>query len=131
MSDDYVPRDVEPPAEGPGEAHEPATDADGRAIPPLREVAEISKPSTFGGLVYLGVLVAALTGVVIAAAGAWRTGVSWLAVSLLAAAVARMALSDDNAGMLRVRRKVLDATILIGLGVALLFLATTIPDQPV
>jgi hypothetical protein len=108
--------------------HDPGDD--GRSLPPLREVAEISKPSTLGGLVYLGVLAAALTGVVIAAAGAWRTGVGWLGVSLLAAAGARLALPDDNAGMLRVRRKLLDALLLTGLGVSLLFLAATIPDQP-
>jgi len=39
-------------------------------------------------------------------------------------------LPDDNAGMLRVRRKALDAAILIGAGVALLALAATIPNQP-
>jgi hypothetical protein len=119
------------PPRPPEPAHpDPDATEDGRALPPLREVADISKPSTAGGVVYLGVLAGALTGVVIAAAGAWRTGVAWLAVSLLVAATARLALGDDNAGMLRVRRKLLDATILVGLGVALLFLATTIPDQP-
>jgi hypothetical protein len=126
VSDDYVAAPDEPDG---GSADEPGQE-DGRAIPPLREVAEITKPSTLGGVIYLVVLVGALAGVVIAALGAWRTGVSWLAVSLLAAAVARLALSDDNAGMLRVRRKFLDATLLVGLGVTLLVLVATIPDQP-
>ena len=63
--------------------------------------------------------------------GPWRTGVSWLAFALLAAAGARLALPDHDAGMLRVRSKVLDAGILIVMGVAILFLAGTIPDQPV
>ena len=101
-----------------------------RALPPLREVAEIRKPSTLGGVLYLCVLGAAIAGVVIAATGAWRTGVSWLAVALIGAAVARVVLPDDNAGMLRVRRKALDAAILTGAGVALLVLAATIPNQP-
>lgn len=101
-----------------------------RALPPLREVAEIRKPSTLGGVVYLIVLGGALVGVGVAATGAWRTGVSWLAVALIGAAVTRVVLPDDNAGMLRVRRKLLDAAILTGAGVALLVLAATIPNQP-
>ncbi len=117
----YDPTGIEPMAA-------PATD--GRSLPPLREVAEIRKPSTIGGVVYLCVLGAALAGIGIAATGAWRTGVSWLAVSLLAASVTRLALADDNAGMLRVRRKLLDALILSAAGVVLLVLAGTIPDQP-
>lgn len=124
MSGDQLPTGPDPTPD------QDAVDEDGRSLPPLREVAEISKPSTPGGLIYLCVLGGALTGVVIAAFGAWRTGVSWLAISLLAAAAARLALSDDSAGMLRVRRKIIDATILVGLGAVLLFLAATIPDQP-
>ena len=121
--DEPDPSDDEPSDEGPA-------GADGRVLPPLREVAEIRKPSTLGGAIYLCVLVAALAGVGIAATGAWRTGVSWLAVALIGAAVARVVLPDDNAGMLRVRRKALDAVILTSVGSVLLFLAATIPNQP-
>ncbi|MET1059962.1 MAG: DUF3017 domain-containing protein [Nocardioides sp.] len=96
-----------------------------------RPVTEIKKPSTIGGVVYLCVLGAAVTGVVIAATGPWRTGMSWLAFALLAAATARLVLPDQDAGMLRVRNKALDAGILIAMGVAILLLAGTIPDQPV
>lgn len=101
-----------------------------RALPPLREVAEIRKPSTLGGLIYLCVLAGAVAGIGIAASGAWRTGVRCLALALIGAAVARVVLPDDNAGMLRVRRKALDAAILIGAGVTLLLLAASIPNQP-
>ena len=97
---------------------------------PRRPVTEISRPSTVGGIVYLAVLVGALVGVVIAATGPWRTGVSWLGVSLLAGAGARLLLHTDVAGMLEVRRKSLDVGILVVLGVSLLLLAATIPDQP-
>ena len=117
------PSHLEPPDVEAGES-------EGRSLPPLREVAEIRKPSTLGGVIYLVVLGAALIGVGIAASGAWRTGVSWLAVALIGAAVARVVLPDDNAGMLRVRRKSLDAVILIGAGVALLLLVAPIPNQP-
>ena len=139
----------EPPAQSPAESsaqspagsspESPAAEAHG--LPPepdpgtedpeRRPVTELRKPSTLGGVIYLCVLGAAIAGVVIAATGPWRTGVSWLAFALLAAAVARLVLPDHDAGMLRVRNKALDATILIAMGIAILFLAGTIPDQPV
>ena len=127
MSDE--PHD-EPLAAEPWEGQVGESLDDGRSLPPLREVAEIRKPSTLGGVVYLIVLGAALVGVGIAASGAWRTGVSWLALALIGAAVTRVVLPDDNAGMLRVRRKLLDAAILTSTGIALLVLAATIPNQP-
>ena len=139
MSDDYLPRQGPDPAAEPSDEElsdvEPSEAESSqedltRGLPPLREVTEIKKPSTLGGVIYLCVLVAALVGVGIAASGAWRTGVSWLAIALIGAAVARVVLPDDNAGMLRVRRKSLDAAILTGAGVALLLLAWTIPNQP-
>jgi hypothetical protein len=129
VSDDYLPREGPDPAAEPPEG-EPSEEEQRSALPPLREVTEIKKPSTLGGVIYLCVLVAALVGVGIAATGAWRTGVSWLAIALIGAAVARVVLPDDNAGMLRVRRKSLDAAILTGAGIALLLLAWTIPNQP-
>lgn len=98
---------------------------------PRKPVTEIKKPSTIGGICYLVVLAGAVMGVVIAATGPWRTGVSWLGISLLAGAAARVALPTDVAGMLEVRRKSLDVTILVVFGALLLFLAATIPDQPV
>ncbi|RYP82758.1 DUF3017 domain-containing protein [Nocardioides guangzhouensis] len=104
---------------------EPATESD------RRPVTEFKKPSTVGGVIYLFVLAGAISGVVVAATGPWRTGVSWLAFSLLAAAAARLVLPDADAGMLRVRSKILDAVILVAMGVTILILASTIPDQPV
>ncbi|WP_235735924.1 DUF3017 domain-containing protein [Nocardioides alcanivorans] len=109
--------DVGDPGDGPSPSRKPVT--------------EFKKPSTVGGIVYLVVLVAALAGVVVAATGPWRTGVSWLGVSLLAGAGARLLLPTEVAGMLEVRRKSLDVSILVVFGVCLIILATTIPDQPV
>lgn len=116
------------PAENPADAAAPVIPEDDGSG--LRAVAEIKKPSTVGGIIYLVVLAAALVGVGVAASGAWRTGVSWLGLSLLAAAGARLALRNEDAGMLQVRRKTMDATILVVLGGALLVLAATIPEQP-
>ena len=107
---------------------EPAPE--GRQIPPLREVAEVRRPSTLGGVIYLAVLVMGLVGIAIASTGAWRTGVSWLAAALIGGATARLILPDGNAGMLRVRRKWLDALALAVVGAVLIFLVSSIPEQP-
>ncbi|KQY64706.1 MULTISPECIES: DUF3017 domain-containing protein [unclassified Nocardioides] len=123
----------QPAAEPAGPVADPAADpvAGPVAEPPApRAVTEIKKPSTLGGIIYLVALAGALIGVVVAATGSWRSGVSWLALSLLVAAGARLALNDDDAGMLRVRRKGLDATILVVMAVSLLVLVASIPDQP-
>ena len=98
---------------------------------PLDDDGPRRLPRTLGGMVYILVVGMTLVGIAITVAGPWRTGVSWLACALMAAAGARLVLPDRDAGMLRVRSKVLDAGILIAMGVAILFLAGTIPDQPV
>ena len=83
----------------------PPEPVEDHADPERRPVTEIKKPSTVGGVIYLCVLGAAVAGIVIAATGPWRTGVSWLAFALLAAAGARLVLPDHDAGMLRVREQ--------------------------
>ncbi len=87
-------------------------------------------PQTLGGLVFLGVVAMATLGLGIVVAGPWRTGVSWIGVSLLVAAFARSVLSEHGAGMLRVRRRWSDVVMLVAAGVALIVLAVVVPDQP-
>ncbi|MCW2867556.1 MAG: hypothetical protein JWR20_1744 [Marmoricola sp.] len=87
-------------------------------------------PSTYGGLVYLVVVVANAVGLVVVALGAWRRGVGVMGVALLVGAVARLLLPDRDAGMLRVRRhRWIDVLMLGGVGAALVVLAVVIPDQ--
>ncbi|GAB3992236.1 DUF3017 domain-containing protein [Nocardioides marmoraquaticus] len=89
------------------------------------------RPSTFGGVIYLGVCAVAVLALVVVALDQWRRGVTVLGVGLLVAAGARLVLSDHEAGMLRVRRnRWVDAVMLVGVGIALIFLAASIPDQP-
>ena len=95
----------------------------------MREDSPLRRPQTFGGVVYLGVLAAAVVGLVIVALGAWRTGVSWIGAGLLVAALARLGLSERGAGMLRVRRKWSDVLMLAAAGVALIALAIAVPNQ--
>ncbi len=89
------------------------------------------RPQTFGGVVYLVVVLMVLTGLVITVAGAWRTGVSWLGSGLLVGSASRLVLPERRAGMLRVRRKATDVGMLTLAGIALLVLAVVVPDRPV
>jgi len=86
-------------------------------------------PSTIGGLIYLGVVVVTVIGLGLVAFGPWRRGVSLLGFALLFAAAMRLVTSEDQAGMLRVRSRWFDVTMLAGVGIALLALAANIPDQ--
>ncbi|MFL6132705.1 MAG: DUF3017 domain-containing protein [Nocardioidaceae bacterium] len=87
------------------------------------------RPQTLGGTIYLMVLAASLVGLGIVAAGAWRTGVGWIGTGLLVAAMARLVLPEEAAGMLRVRRKWSDVLMLTVAGVALLVLSVVVPNQ--
>ena len=87
-------------------------------------------PSTLGGMIYLGVLLATGVGIAITATGNWRMGTLWMAGALLVAGVARLVLPQRDAGMLAVRHRSVDFVLLAGVGAILIFLATTIPNQP-
>lgn len=88
-------------------------------------------PSTLGGVVYLVVVTACGGGLAVVAFGPWRRGVALIGVGLILAALMRSTLSDHDAGMLRVRRqRWIDVVMLSGAGIALLVLASVIPDQP-
>jgi hypothetical protein len=88
-------------------------------------------PSTIGGAFYILVLAVSAVGIGIVWYGDWRLGVRFLAGSLCAAGALRVVLRQRDAGMLAVRNRFLDATVLVGIGAALFFLTATIPDQPV
>ncbi len=88
-------------------------------------------PSTLGGLVYLIVVVACGVGLGIVAFGPWRRGIALIGMGLILGALMRASLSERDAGMLRVRRhRWVDVLMLAGVGIALLVLASVIPNQP-
>jgi hypothetical protein len=87
-------------------------------------------PSTVGGAFYLVVLATATVGLAIVWGGDWRLGIRCLAAGLCLAALLRLVLPRRDAGMLAVRHRLVDTLLLGGLGAALFFLATTIPNQP-
>lgn len=123
--------------EGPEDSHEPDGPHEPAELPSVHEIAdEIAEveerryPSTIGGAFYIAVLVGAALGVAWVAVADWRTGVTWLSASLLAAAGLRLVVPTKDAGMLRVRHRLVDVLLLGTVGSILLFLARTIPDQP-
>ncbi|MGQ0573702.1 MAG: DUF3017 domain-containing protein, partial [Pseudonocardia sp.] len=56
----------------------------------------------------------------------WREGAALLAGSLLLAAVLRVVLPDDRAGLLAVRSRVIDVALYVGFGLVTLALAVTV-----
>ncbi|WP_051551335.1 DUF3017 domain-containing protein [Nocardioides sp. URHA0020] len=87
-------------------------------------------PSTLGGAFYILVVVVVAISIVVVTTGAWRLGIRWFGGTLLFAAVVRAALPAKDAGMLAVRNRWWDCFLLVATGVALIFLAGSIPDQP-
>jgi hypothetical protein len=86
-------------------------------------------PSTLGGLVYLGIVATTVVGLVLVALGPWRRGVALVGFALVFAAAMRLVIREDDAGMLRVRSRWFDVTVLAGVGISLIALAANIPDQ--
>jgi peptidoglycan/LPS O-acetylase OafA/YrhL len=60
----------------------------------------------------------------------WRDGTVIVAASLLLAALLRLVLPSDRAGLLAVRSRLLDAVTYTGFGVAILTVALTITGGP-
>jgi hypothetical protein len=89
----------------------------------------LKKPSTTGGVVYLSVLAAVLTGIAVAATGAWRLGITMVGASFCVAFLARSVLPDERAGMLRIRRRFVDLTTIAFCALGMLVLAAVIPGR--
>ena len=86
-------------------------------------------PSTFGGLIYLVVVVTTVAGLVMVAFGPWRRGIALVGFTLIFASCMRLVTKEDEAGMLRVRSRWFDVTVLAGVGLSLVALSANIPDQ--
>ncbi len=119
---------AEPP--GPPSPEEVAAELDAAAEEHAAAVEEERRyPSTIGGAFYLLVLALSGVGIAIVWGGDWRLGIRFLAAGLCFAALLRLVLPARDAGMLAVRNRFFDALLLGGLGAAMFFLVTTIPNQ--
>lgn len=123
-------RAIVPPESVPPISAEDLVDGDHPDEHARGELEERRYPSTIGGAFYLLVLLITVGGLAVAALSDWRVGIRMIGGALLLAAAVRVALGPRDAGMLAVRHKALDVVLLVGLGAALIFLATSIPDQP-
>ena len=101
---------------------------DPEVLPP--EEAPRRYPSTIGGALYVLAMVVLFVGIYLVAREDWRVGVRWMAGSLLFAAGCRLLLPSRQAGMLAVRNRAVDVALLVVVGGALIFLAGSIPNQP-
>ena len=106
--------------------HEP-----GGEEPVEDEDEERRYPSTIGGAFYIAILVVCGAGIGVVAGGDWRLGVRILAAGLMVAAGLRLVLPARDAGMLAVRNRAIDVTVLAALGGLIWYLAGDIPDQPI
>ena len=75
------------------------------------------------------VLAVLVIGLVAVTAHAWRHGSQIVGVALLLAAGLRVALPARQAGLLVVRSRAFDVTVLLTLGLGLVGLATSIPTS--
>jgi xanthine/uracil permease len=62
----------------------------------------------------------------LAAANFWRRGALLIGIAVGLAAVLRLALSEDSAGLLVVRSKVIDFTMMASVATAMVYIAWTI-----
>ena len=85
-------------------------------------------PSTIGGMFYLVVLAVCGVGIAVVAGGDWRLGLRVLAVGLMVAAGLRLVLPARDAGMLAVRHRAIDVTVLAAMGGLIWFLTGSLPD---
>ena len=134
----HDPPDEPPPPRAPDEPDHafpvgplPDGEEDSRPYPQPEHSLAPRKPRTLGGVVYLGVLVATVVGVVVVALGEWRAGLTTIGVAVLVGGGVRLVLPNDRAGMLGIRRKLIDVLTLLALGGALVVLAAIIPDPTV
>ena len=101
-----------------------------RPLPQLEHSIAPRKPRTLGGVVFLGVLAATLCGVAVVVGGRLQTGLTTVGAAFLVGAVARLVLPPHQAGMLGVRRKLIDVATMAGLGLGLLVVAALVREPP-
>jgi Protein of unknown function (DUF3017) len=69
-----------------------------------------------------------LAGLVVLTVDEWRKGVLIFGGGVLLAGLLRAVLSDDAAGLLRVRSRMFDVLLLLGVGAAIVLLGLIVPD---
>ncbi|MFC6154371.1 DUF3017 domain-containing protein [Nocardioides yefusunii] len=112
--------------------HAPTTATTGLTPAEARHADVSSRwfPETLGGVVYLVMLLGAVAAVLVVVLVDWRTGVRIFAGVHVVAALARLVLPASTAGMLAVRSRATDVVLHVVVAGVMVFLAGSIPDQP-
>jgi len=90
------------------------------------DLSRSRRPRTLGGAVFLGVFVSTAVGLGIVVVASWRIGLIVLGSGLLVGGLARLVIPENDAGMLRVRRKWVDAALMTVVGATIVTVAITI-----
>ena len=97
------------------------------AHPPVHSPG-FRRPRTLGGVVYVAVLAATVLGIAVVTTGRPRAGLQICGAALLCGAAGRLVLPNEQAGMLGIRRKLVDVTTMLVLGSGLVVLAALIRE---
>ncbi len=87
-------------------------------------------PRSRGSQIYLLMLVGVLTGLLLVVGGPWRAGLTVVGGTFVFGALARVVVSAEHVGMLRVRSKSFDVFWTATLGISLCLLALLVPPGP-
>ena len=99
-----------------------------RPLPQREHSIAPRKPRTLGGAAFLLVLAGPVVGVLVVVAGRVQTGLTTAGCAVLGGAVARLVLPRHQAGMLGVRRKLIDVVTLAVLGGGLVLVAALVRE---
>ena len=88
-------------------------------------MSDASRP--VGTLVYALLLAAMALGLLLVGLGLWRLGLALAGIAFVLAAVARLLIGENAAGLLRVRRRWFDVAWMGVIGIALVTLAAIVP----
>jgi hypothetical protein len=87
-------------------------------------------PRSRGSQIYLLLLLGVFIGLVMVVSGPWRGGLVLVGATFVVAALARVIVSAEHVGMLRVRSKAFDIFWTTTLGISLCLLALLVPPGP-
>lgn len=88
------------------------------------------KPRSRGSQFYLLLLVGVAVGLLLVVSGPWRAGLMVVGITFVLGALARVVVSAEHVGMLRVRGKAFDVFWTSTLGISLCLLALLVPPGP-
>ena len=103
---------------------------DSRPFPDPEHSLAPRKPRTIGGAAYLVVLAGTCAGLGLVALSQWQAGLTVIGCALLFGALAGLVIRNDRAGMLGMRRRVVDVIARGALGPGLVVRAGITPVRP-